>query len=316
MDSRRSFLKKTGFLAGTAAASPLFSSADFLKKNKKGRALRIAHITDVHIQNEPAAVQGLRNLFKSINSLKDKPDFIVNTGDTVYEANRRTEEYVNSCWETWKEIEKAENRLPIYSVLGNHDNWFGSSELNELYRHNPNYRKNWAIKELNMPSRYYSFEAENWIFFALDSIADFRYSLDKRQFEWLKEKLELLDRTKHACILSHVPIISAASMMYMMQQRKESAKFHFPYEEIHNDGLELKDLFYEHPQVKICLSGHTHYIDRVDYLNVSYCCNGAASGSWWKGSLQEFPPVYAVIDLYKDGRTECTIVPYNWDESI
>src|SRR5690606_7919398 len=127
--------------------------------------------------------------------------FIVNTGDTVYEANRRTEEYVNSCWETWKEIEKAENRLPIYSVLGNHDNWFGSSELNELYRHNPNYRKNWAIKELNMPSRYYSFEAENWIFFALDSIADFRYSLDKRQFEWLKEKLELLDRTKHACIL-------------------------------------------------------------------------------------------------------------------
>ena len=65
--------------------------------------------------------------------------------------------------------------------------------------------------------------------------------------------------------------------------------------------------------VKLCLSGHVHYVDGIEYLGVKYLCNGAVSGNWWGDpiALEEFPPVYATIDLFDDGTTENLLVYYN-----
>jgi 3',5'-cyclic-AMP phosphodiesterase len=66
----------------------------------------------------------------------------------------------------------------------------------------------------------------------------------------------------------------------------------------------------KHPNVKLCLSGHTHLVDRLDYTGVSYFCNGAVSGAWWKGAWQGCEPGYALVNLYDDGSFEREYVVY------
>ena len=73
---------------------------------------------------------------------------------------------------------------------------------------------------------------------------------------------------------------------------------------------EFKNLFYQYKNVKLCLSGHIHLQDEVEYLGVKYLCNGAVSGNWWEGNYQEFPPAYAVVDLYEDGSVQSEYKPY------
>jgi hypothetical protein len=79
---------------------------------------------------------------------------------------------------------------------------------------------------------------------------------------------------------------------------------------MHIDARRIKDVFRQHPNVKVCLSGHIHLQDEVTYLGVKYLCNGAVSGNWWDGAYQEFSPAYAVVDLYDDGSSESEYIPY------
>jgi Icc protein len=80
---------------------------------------------------------------------------------------------------------------------------------------------------------------------------------------------------------------------------------------MHSDFLRIKKLFRQYPQIKVCLSGHTHLQDELEYLGVKYYCNGAISGNWWSGAFQEFAPAYAIIELYKDGSCSRVITEYS-----
>ena len=75
----------------------------------------------------------------------------------------------------------------------------------------------------------------------------------------------------------------------------------------------LRAIFKRHRNVKCAVSGHIHLVDRVDYLGVTYLCDGAVSGAWWKGSrFDEADPGYALINLYDDGSVEREYVAYGW----
>lgn len=73
---------------------------------------------------------------------------------------------------------------------------------------------------------------------------------------------------------------------------------------MHIDARAIINLFANYPQVKLCLSGHLHLQDKVVYNGVSYYCNGALCGNWWKGNYQYTKPGYATVDLYADGSFE------------
>ncbi|MEX2092204.1 MAG: hypothetical protein WD971_05980, partial [Pirellulales bacterium] len=75
-------------------------------------------------------------------------------------------------------------------------------------------------------------------------------------------------------------------------------------------------LFAKHPNVKLCISGHLHLLDRVDYNGVTYLCNGAVSGNWWGGRHKDCDEGYAVVDLYDDGTFEHEYVKYGWKAAI
>ncbi len=311
MNSRRSFIKNT-FLAGLAT-NFLSGNARADTKDKK-RSLRIAHITDVHILDKPIAIKCYERVLKEINSMKDKPDFIINTGDTIMDSNKQTRETVQKRWEVWNKLVKENNQLEMKSALGNHDVWYGPDEkLDAEYKKDKQYGKQWAINMLSMPNRYYNFEKNGWHFIALDSInGSDGYQLDDEQFVWLNETLSKIP-SSNICVFNHVPIISMGAVLYDTQ-RKPLKEVKFPSGDMHNDHQKIKNSFYKYKNVKLALSGHVHYIDTIDYLGTKYLCNGAVSGNWWGSpiELDEFPPVYTIVDLFDDGSINYERVYYDY----
>ncbi|MCE3281864.1 MAG: putative phosphohydrolase [Chitinophagaceae bacterium] len=307
MVDRRSFLRN-GLLGGIgaigfgklASAAPADNSGILQTRT---RSIRIAHITDCHSQPKLKTEKALKTIFRQLNGMQDKPDLILNTGDSVLEANYTAAGFVEECWDVWNDSTTCCS-IPMYNCLGNHDVWM-VNDIEEKFRHREG--KLWAMQMLGLSKPYYSFEQNGWKFIALDSIGQVSYELDDAQFAWLEQELASTD--KPVCVYSHVPIISAAAMMYAVE-RKGSGKMRFPKKEQHSDVKKLKDLFFKYKNVKLCLSGHVHYIDEVEYLGVKYMCNGSVAGNWWQGKLDEFPPAYALIDLYSDGSSQKQLIYY------
>ena len=319
MSNRRNFIKKVSLAAFVSSIIPKIISAEPNSmteqlRAKSRRALRIAHITDIHLQQQPLTETCFMRVLRELNTMQDKPDLIINTGDTLMDENRKTQEIVQAGWDSWNKIIKAENKLEIKSALGNHDVWYGpDEELDAIYKSDKRYGKGWAMEMLSMPERYYAFEKKGWHFIALDSInGTDGYQLDEEQFEWLKEQLGKIPSTSPVCIFCHVPILSMGAMLYDTQ-RKSIKDVKFPSADMHNDHQRIKNLFFKHKNVKVCLSGHVHYIDAIEYLGVKYLCNGAVSGNWWRDplSLDEFPPVYTLIDFFDDGTVIHQHIYYN-----
>lgn len=312
MNSRRSFIKNT-FLAGIATS--IFHSNVQAETKDKKKSLRIAHITDVHILDKPIALKCFERVLKEINSMKDKPDFIINTGDTIMDSNKQTRETVQKRWDVWNKLVKDNNHLEMKSALGNHDVWYGPDEkLDAEYKKDKQYGKLWAINMLSMPDRYYTFEKNGWHFIALDSInGSDGYQLDDEQMKWLNELLVKIPASSHVCVFNHVPIISMGAVLYDTQ-RKPLKEIKFPSGDMHNDHQKIKNLFFKHKNVRLALSGHVHYIDSIDYLGTKYLCNGAVSGNWWglPIELDEFPPVYTIVDLFDDGSINYDRVYYDY----
>jgi 3',5'-cyclic AMP phosphodiesterase CpdA len=313
MSNRREFLGKAA-ASTVAAITPVWLSAKeadqpFLKN--KVRVLRFAHLTDVHLLPKKQAETCFARVLRELNTMKDKPSFIVNTGDSLMEQNNKTREDVEASWELWKKIVKAENSLPMKSALGNHDVWWGPDATTDAtYKSDKRYGKGWTIEVLSMPGRHYSFQENGWKFIALDSIHESKnYLLDEAQFSWLENELKT---TLPVCIYSHVPILSMAALIaYTKRNPLDEVKF--PYGTMHSDHQRIKDLFYKNGKVKLCLSGHVHYADALQYLDVKYLCNGAVSGNWWNDPLTyaEFPPAYTIVDLYDDGTSEHRLIWYD-----
>jgi Icc protein len=317
MDARRRQFLRNAALGGVVSSFlPLIPiNAEARTKPRANRVLRIAHITDVHIIDQKNAEASFARVIAEINGMKDKPDLIINTGDTVMDENKQTKEVVTTRWSTWQNI-VGQNKIKMYSALGNHDVWNGPDEASDTeYRKEKRYGKQWAIEMLSMPDRHYSFEKNGWHFIALDSIngPHGNYHFDNPQFEWLEGELRSIPAERPVCVFNHVPIISIGALMYLTQ-RNAAIDTKFPAGDMHLDHQRIKNLFFQHKNVKLCLSGHVHYLDAIEYLGVKYLCNGAVSGNWWRDSfvLDEFPPVYSIIDLYADGSSSLETVYYKF----
>ena len=42
------------------------------------------------------------------------------------------------------------------------------------------------------------------------------------------------------------------------------------------DNVRIKNLFKIYPNIKLCISGHIHLVDKIEYLGITYCCNGGS----------------------------------------
>lgn len=314
MSNRRKFIASLPLIGASVGLglTQVQAQPSILHTHKR-RSFRIAHLTDIHVQPGDAAPKGMAKAFQKAQSLPDKVDFILNGGDCIMDSLNRNKAEVKAQWEVWQSVLKNELSLEFHSCIGNHDVW-GWSDVGNKKKNDPLYGKAWATEELKLANRYYSFTKGNWHFVVLDSthprpVAGYWAKLDEAQMDWLEKELASVPKDKFVCVLSHIPILSVCT--YFDGENLKGRNWKIPGAWMHQDAKQLKDLFYKHPNVKVCLSGHIHLVDEAEYLGVKYYCNGAVSGAWWGGTLQEFPPAFAVVNLYEDGSSDREMVRYD-----
>ncbi len=292
--NRRELIQRGAVLgAGLMGGIPVLEAASGPNQRPKGLALRLAHITDVHLTPSNGAPERFAQCLDLV--VDQDIDFVLNGGDTVMAVDYGdiTRERVHELWTLWHAGQGPLKGYAMYSCLGNHDMWWAAPDKSD-----PMYGKPYAVGQLGIPHHYYSFEERNWHFIVLDSNHSPAGSLGEEQMNWLKEDLASVDRQKHVLIMSHYPIFSAICQW-------EGG--------MHTDYKELLTLFYQHPNIRACISGHMHLLERLTYNGVEYFLNGAMSGFWWgegdehsagKYYYKQTPPGFAILDLYDDGRVE------------
>jgi 3',5'-cyclic AMP phosphodiesterase CpdA len=192
--SRRQWLKWFG---GTAAATVVSAAAapsprllaDVMPATpsvSRTRLLRVAQITDIHVQPELRAGEGFAACLRHIQSQPDKPAFILNTGDCVMDASKRDRARTAVQWKLWKDVLRAECSLPVEHTIGNHDVWGWNKAKSGTTGDEPRWGKQYALDELGMDKPYRSFDRGGWHFVVLDSIQPFEDAfaprLDDEQF--------------------------------------------------------------------------------------------------------------------------------------
>jgi 3',5'-cyclic-AMP phosphodiesterase len=268
------------------------------------RSLRLAHLTDVHVQKAKAGGEGFAACLKHVQSRPDKPELILFGGDNVMNVDGGGRDSAREQLDVWKSVLKNDCSLPYLVAVGNHD----------VFANHPVDGKKWAEDAYALPKRYYSFDCSGWRFFVLDSTAPgaggYKGRLDDEQFDWLERTLRDTPATTHICVLSHIPILGVCT--FFDGQCEKTGDWVVPGSWMHIDARRIKDLFRKHQNVKLCLSGHIHLADVVTYLGVTYACNGAVSGAWWDGFYHEFDAGYALVDLFDDGTLNVEFVTYGW----
>lgn len=306
--NRRKFIKAGSLLSAAAA---LTNNANVTNFQKTEKGFKAVFLSDVHVKPDAVAEAGMRKTFKHVNSLQQKPLFIINGGDSIMDALAADKTKTQQQWDVWNKILSEENKLPIYHCIGNHDVW-GWQVKDESIKADPLYDKAWAIQQHKMLGRYYSFTKNNWHFIVLDSTQEnnggYIALLDDAQFNWLQNELES-NKDKFICIVSHIPIISFCSALFF-KDMLPNGDWKLSRALLHTDARKLKDLFKKYPAIKTCLSGHIHLQDEVEYLGITYYCNGAVSGNWWHGAFQDFEPAYALFDFFDNGTVQRQILQY------
>lgn len=136
-------------------------------------------------------------------------------------------------------------------------------------------------------------EQAGWKIIVLDSVhldIDNTWYIGKlgdEQFAWLENELKSTGQKTPVLVMSHIPILTALLMI----DDNVVNRWEMLGGDMHTDTAKIINLFYQHPNVKLCLSGHLHMRDKVVYNNVTYPCNGAVSGAWWVGNRRETAPV-------------------------
>lgn len=282
---------------------------------QKKRVLRIAHLTDFHMQPEGIAPKGMAQAIRHAQEQEDPPDIILNTGDSVMESLEADKTRTEAQWEVYSSILEAEAKVPVFHAVGNHDVW-GWAVSDPAVKNDPRYGKEMAVEKLGLSNRYYSFDRAGWHFIVLDStylpndVSAYPYigKIDEEQFKWLVDDVNALSRSMPICIVSHIPIVAACE--YFDGPNEESGNWTVPAAWMHIDARRFRSLFLGYPNIKLCLSGHTHQYESLDYLGVRYLTNGAVCGNWWMGSYMDFPPAYVMVNLYDDGSSDSSFVPY------
>jgi Icc protein len=316
--SRRVMIQAAGAAAVAAALTPGAVRAD---ENETGRAprgrrvLRIAHLTDIHVEPERKAGEGLTACLHHVQSLKDRPDVIFVGGDMVMDSIGADEGRTRTQWDLFTKVFRTECSLPVEYCIGNHDCWGLNKKESKTSGSERLYGKKWVMEAVGLDRRYRSFEKAGWHFIVLDStfpVGDgYTARLDDEQLAWLQGDLKSAEPARPVLLLSHIPILSASA--YLDGDNEKTGDWVVPGAWMHIDARKIKDLFLQHRNVKLCLSGHIHLVDLVEYLGVTYLCDGAVCGGWWKGPYQECEPGYGVVDLYADGGFEHQYVTYGWE---
>lgn len=329
--SRRAMLQVAG-LGALAAGLPLMLPDRAIAQpssqpmsppplRARSRVLRVAHLSDIHVQPEKQAREGLAACLRHVQALTDVPQLILTGGDLIFDSFDTPFERSSMLWDILLKTFKDESSIPVEHTLGNHDIFGWNKQKAGTTGDEPLFGKKLALDRLGLAKPYRSFDRAGWHFIVLDSVqpdgGGYLARLDPEQLAWLDADLAA-NPGKPTLVVSHIPIISTT----IFSEPKGGENAHrVPFAVMHADAMPLHERFAKHGGVRVCLSGHIHRHDRVampgigqpsNAIPITYICGGAVSGSWWDGRKQRCDEGYGVVDLFDDGTFEHQYVAYRW----
>ncbi|MBL8759276.1 MAG: metallophosphoesterase [Phycisphaerae bacterium] len=277
------------------------------------RVLRFAHLTDLHIQPEKAAAEGVAQCLRHLGTHGAPVDLVVTGGDLIRDSFKADEARTKLQWELLTKSLRDHAPCPIAHVLGNHDIWGWNKTKSKTTGTERLWGKAWALEQLSLSKPCHAFDRAGWHFICLDSVQptsdeDYIGYLDDAQMDWLKTNLNATPKTTPIVVTSHIPIFSASSILDTNPEKPLTAV----HRSIHRDAAALHKMFREHGNVRLALSGHKHRNDRTEFDGITYICDGAVSGSWWNGRQEHCDEGYGLIDLHDDGTFTHQYVTYGW----
>ncbi len=338
--SRRELLKAAGVTAlagsGASLAACATSSRVVSAPAEAARGgVRLCHFTDPHIRPEFNAVEGTAAAWAHVCAQPQKPDLVVLGGDLIMHSMDQKASRVEELWRVWRSTFDAACRLPTEVCIGNHDIWGWNKGQSGSTGSEARWGKRWVSEVMQLTSLYRTRDVGGWRIIILDSISplgdSYEGRLDDAQFEWLRGVLASTPSTMPVCIVTHIPILCISTVAVDAQVREQGI--------ITGRGAVMMDvhrllaLFRQHPNVKVCLSGHIHTTERMEYDGVTYICSGAVSGMWWRGieanrkrgrerwKEGDVPvdlrparakPGYMLVDLGPDGSVANRYVEFPW----
>jgi 3',5'-cyclic-AMP phosphodiesterase len=260
-------------------------------------------MTDIHVQPQQFAAQGLEKAIGRIN--REKPDFVVTGGDLVMDAlgegYARADSLYNLYSTTMKNL-----KMPVWNTSGNHEHFavYAKSGDDTL---NP--EAGTKLFEHRIGKTYQSFTHNGWKFFLLNSIgisARRKYygGIDSLQLDWIKRELAGTDTTTPIIIVTHIPFRTV-----WVQVTEVAAVANGPMDVIANANQVL-DLF-DRYNLKLVLQGHMHYYEEIHVRDTWFVTGGSIAASWWDGPYMGVPEGYLVV---KAGKTDVSweYKPYGW----
>lgn len=282
----------------------------------QGGAFRIVHMTDIHVQPELGAEAGLAAALA--HAQRQKPDLVITGGDSVmdvFEAKRGRAEDLRKLF---LGTMKRECSVPLRHTVGNHDIFGWNKSRSGTVGTEADWGKRFACDMFGIARTYHSFDQGGWRFVCLDSVQPkgdaYTAYLDDAQHDWLVRLLADTPKAMPVCVVSHIPVMSLTTLTFGKPRGRDKVGEDtvITNGEMHTDATLLHDLFRRSGNVRLCLSGHIHLVDRCAIDGVTYICDGAVSGSWWKGPLQGIPEGFGVIDLRPDGTFDHRYESYGW----
>jgi len=300
--SRRELLAGATALGLGSASLTTHASSSISLRSKR---LRFVHLTDLHIQPQLGATEGVNLALKRILELSPRPDLLICGGDHVMDAltvNRdRADLQFHLFTEAMKRLE-----MPVVSVIGNHDvfGWGNASTTGDAM-----YGKRMVEEQVLKAPSYRSFNRGGYHFVLLDSIQSsntrtWHAMIDDAQLSWLQHDLELNGKAP-TIVVTHVPILTAYTQYTAGSLRRPTDLM------VTANGKEVQAVLAKH-NVKAVLQGHTHAVESVEYLGTRYITSGSVCGNWWKGPhLGVHPEGFLVCDLHGE-EFKSHYVPYGW----
>lgn len=112
--------------------------------------------------------------------------------------------------------------------------------------------------------------------------------------------------------IKKTPVLRFAHITDLDGDNAKTGTWIVPGAWMHTDAKSLVNLFYNHKNVKACISGHIHLVESLVYNDVHYHCSGAVCGNWWKEEpYEQTNKGYAVFELFDDGTHTFKYVEYD-----
>ena len=196
------------------------------------------------------------------------PAVVVITGDLVNWAYSDKEDSIYF-------VRRADIKVPVYELPGNHDIRTGEPESRERYA------------RLHGEPRF-AFRKHGCAFIGIDSncIKNGETDLEQEQLEWLKTQLKASCRARHTFVFMHCPVI---------RQTIDEPEDYFNFSA--EKRQEYIGLFKKYG-VDAVFSGHTHVDYRTEYDGIGFYVSGPVGYAFDRDRSG-----YNVVKVARDGFT-------------